>query len=82
MLLDIPIMLLVGISMEHSLIRFFYKRPHAEQILVTFGLVIVLREIIKAFYGVNPIPISALEIVSGSAPVETWFGFGDNVIYP
>ncbi len=34
----IPIMLLIGIVMERGLIRFFYKRPHAEQILVTFGL--------------------------------------------
>ena len=82
LLLAIPIMLLVGISMERGLIRFFYKRPHAEQILVTFGLAIVLQEIIKAFYGANPIPISAPEIVSGSASVGTWFGFGDNVIYP
>ena len=41
-LIAIPIMLLIGIAMERGLIRFFYKRPHAEQILVTFGLAIVL----------------------------------------
>jgi len=82
LLIAIPIMLLVGILMERGLIRFFYKRPHAEQILVTFGLAIVLQEIIKAFYGANPIPISAPEIVSGSASVGSWLGFGDNIIYP
>lgn len=81
-LVAIPIMLLIGIVMERGLIRFFYKRPHAEQILVTFGLAIVLQEIIKAFYGANPIPISEPEIVSGSASVGEWFGLGPNVIYP
>ncbi len=81
-LVAIPIMLLIGIVMERGLIRFFYKRPHAEQILVTFGLAIVLQEIIKAFYGANPIPISEPEIVSGSAAVGEWFGLGPNVIYP
>ena len=55
-LLAIPVMLLIGIAMERGLIRHFYKRPHADQILVTFGLAIVLQEIVKAFFGANPIP--------------------------
>lgn len=50
-LFAIPIMLAIGYVMERGLIRHFYKRPHADQILVTFGLAIVLQEIIKAFYG-------------------------------
>ena len=40
-LLAIPVMLTIGIVMERGLIRHFYKRPHADQILVTFGLAIV-----------------------------------------
>src|SRR3546814_11411119 len=50
-LLAIPFMLLLGLAIERGLIRFFYKRSHAEQILVTFGLAIVLQEIVKAFFG-------------------------------
>src|SRR3546814_17256101 len=42
-LLAIPVMLLIGLAMERGLIRHFYKRSHAEQILVTFGLAIVLQ---------------------------------------
>ena len=60
-LLAIPIMLIVGVAMERGLIRYFYKRAHADQILVTFGLAIVLQEIIKSFFGANPIPVSAPE---------------------
>src|SRR5690606_29506101 len=42
-LLAIPVMLLVGLVMERGLVRFFYKRSHADQILVTYGLAIVLQ---------------------------------------
>jgi len=58
-LLAIPVMMLVGFVMERGLIKHFYKRPHADQILVTFGLAIVLQEIIKYFFGANPIPTPA-----------------------
>ncbi len=81
-ILAIPVMLLIGLAMERGLIRFFYKRPHAEQILVTFGLAIVLQEIIKAIFGANPIPTAAPDIVSGSAAIGTFLGLGDAVVYP
>lgn len=76
-LLAIPVMLAVGIAMERGLIRFFYKRPHAEQILVTFGLAIVLQEIVKSIFGANPIPQAAPAIVAGSAPIGAILGLGD-----
>jgi branched-subunit amino acid ABC-type transport system permease component len=78
----IPVMLLIGLIMERGLIRYFYKRTHAEQILVTFGLAIVIQELIKSFFGANPIPISAPEIVSGSAPIGVFLGLGEAVVYP
>ncbi|AXO16084.1 MULTISPECIES: branched-chain amino acid ABC transporter permease [Thalassospira] len=81
-ILAIPVMLLIGIVMERSLIRHFYKRPHAEQILVTFGLAIVLQELVKAAFGANPIPQGAPDIVSGSAAVGAIFGLGEAVVYP
>lgn len=81
-LIAIPIMLLIGVVMERGLIKHFYKRPHAEQILVTFGLAIVLQEVIKSFFGANPIPTPAPEIVAGSAPIGVLFGLGEAVVYP
>jgi branched-subunit amino acid ABC-type transport system permease component len=81
-LLAIPLMLLIGVAMERGLIRHFYRRPHADQILVTFGLAIVLQEIIKSYFGANPIPMPAPDIFSGSANVGAWFGFGDSLSYP
>ena len=58
-LFSIPVMILLALAMERGLIKHFYKRPHVDQILVTFGLAIVLQEIIKYFFGANPIPAPA-----------------------
>ncbi|MDG1471225.1 MAG: branched-chain amino acid ABC transporter permease [Ascidiaceihabitans sp.] len=82
-LFAIPIMIIVGFIMERGLIKHFYKRPHADQILVTFGLAIVLQELIKAFYGANPIPTGAPDAFRGSYDFGVMLGFDANkIIYP
>ena len=82
-LFSIPIMLLIGFIMERGLIKHFYRRPHADQILVTFGLAIVLQEVIKYFYGANPIATPAPEAFAGSLDLGVMFGFDPNaIIYP
>ena len=82
-LFAIPVMIGIGVLMERGLIRHFYKRPHADQILVTFGLAIVLQEIIKYFYGANPIPTPAPEAFVGSFDFGAAIGFDPNtIIYP
>ena len=82
-LFAIPVMMLIGVVMERGLIRHFYKRPHADQILVTFGLAIVLQEIVKYFYGANPIPTPAPAVFAGSLDFGAMLGFDPNVIiYP
>jgi len=81
-LVAIPVMLLIGFAMERGLIKHFYKRDHADQILVTFGLAIVLQEIIKANFGANAIPTPAPEIFSGTAQIGALLGLSDNIVYP
>ncbi len=82
LLMTIVLMALAGIAMERGLIRYFYKRPHADQILVTFGLAIVVQEVVKHYFGANPIPQTAPAVVSGAANVGSWIGLGDTVVYP
>lgn len=41
---------IVGIVIERLLIRLYYRRPPEDQILVTFGLSIVLVEVIRAWF--------------------------------
>ncbi|MDA8747496.1 branched-chain amino acid ABC transporter permease [Litoreibacter sp.] len=79
----IPIMIAVGFIMERGLIKHFYKRPHADQILVTFGLAIVIQELVKHYYGANPIPTPAPDVFKGSLDFGVLLGFDPNIIiYP
>lgn len=75
-LFAIPIMIAIGFVMERGLIKHFYKRPHADQILVTFGLAIVLQEIVKYYFGANPIQTPAPEALTGVATIM------EGVVYP
>jgi len=43
--------MLVGILMERVIIRYFYARPHEDQLLVTFGLGIVFVEAVRFCFG-------------------------------
>ena len=79
-LFAIPIMMIVGWIMERGLIKHFYNRPHADQILVTFGLAIVLQEIIKANFGANPIQIGAPESLTGVLSIGGALGL--DITYP
>ena len=82
-LFAIPVMILVGVVIERGLIKHFYKRPHADQILVTFGLAIVLQEIIKYYFGANQIPTPAPEDFVGSFDFGALIGLNPGkVIYP
>ncbi len=82
-LFSIPVMVGIGYAMERGLIKHFYKRPHADQILVTFGLAIVIQEIIKFYFGANPIPTPAPSEFRGSLDIGALIGMVENaVIYP
>jgi len=65
----------VGIILERGLIRFFYDRPDEDQILVTFGLGIVLVELIRVGFGSLAQTVPAPSWASGI----TQLGF---TIYP
>lgn len=82
-LFSIPIMIGVGFIMERGLIKHFYKRPHSDQILVTFGLAIVLQEIVKYFFGANSIQTPAPESLSGLFDFGVWLGYDPiTIVYP
>jgi branched-chain amino acid transport system permease protein len=43
-------LLIIGIVMERVIIRYFYARPHEDQLLVTFGLAIVFVEMVRYIF--------------------------------
>jgi branched-chain amino acid transport system permease protein len=68
-------LLVVGIVMERAVIRFFYGRPHEDQLLVTFGLAIVFVEAVRYFFSSQSQTVPPPSLFSGI----TNLGF---MIYP
>lgn len=68
-------MLLLGVVLERGLIRWFYSRPPEDQILVTFGIGIVLTEAVRAIFG----PASQRVALPAWGEGATRMGF---LIYP
>jgi len=54
--------LVVGVAMERIVIRFFYRRPHEDQLLVTFGIGICFVEFTRLVFG----------SLSKSVPAPSW----------
>ena len=79
-LVAVPMMFLFGVIMERYLVRHFYKRPHSDQILVTFGLAIVLGEVIRTFFGANSIPQPTPDLFERQ--INLFAIFGLDVAYP
>jgi branched-chain amino acid transport system permease protein len=70
----VPIILfVVGLAMERGLVQFFYRRPHTDQILVTFGVAIVVEEALKWMFGANNIPFNLPDWGSGQV---LFYGLG------
>jgi branched-chain amino acid transport system permease protein len=51
LLLGALVLLVVGFCLERGLIRFYYRRPPEDQILVTFGLGIMIIEAVRYVFG-------------------------------
>lgn len=59
----------VGFVMEPTLIRPFYKRPEEYQLLVTFGLLLVLEDVMRFLFGGAPLSAGTVMDKMGSIPV-------------
>ncbi|HVP07995.1 MAG TPA: branched-chain amino acid ABC transporter permease [Burkholderiales bacterium] len=55
----------LGLVMERAVIRYFYTRPHEDQLLVTFGLAIVFVEAVRWFFSSESKTLQAPSIFSG-----------------
>ncbi|WP_286239472.1 branched-chain amino acid ABC transporter permease [Neptuniibacter halophilus] len=65
-LLVAPILVgLIALALERTLIRRLYAFDHPTQILITIGVMLVLREIILLLWGTVPKPITPPEALSG-----------------
>jgi branched-chain amino acid transport system permease protein len=75
-ILTVPLILFViGIVMERGLVQHFYDRPHTDQILVTFGLAIVVEETLKWIFGANNLPFPLPSWGNGIVQLHNWIPF-------
>ena len=70
-LILVPILVFaIGLLMERFLARSFYDRPDTDQILVTFGLAIVVQELFRVLFGSNSLPFNQPEYILSVIPVS------------
>jgi urea transport system permease protein len=66
---------LVGVALERSVIQFLYKRP-LESLLATWGISLVMQQILKFIFGSNNVQVSSPAWLSGSWTVnDVLFGW-------
>ena len=65
-LIALPLTGLLGALLEIGLLRRFYTRTHLDQVLVTFGLILVFNEITRLIWGPVPVPMPLPDWLSGS----------------
>ncbi len=58
-----------GAIIERTLLRPFYKRPEEYQLLMTFGLLMILEDLIRLVWGPNPLSATSVYASLGSIPV-------------
>ena len=63
----------VGVLMERLIIRHFYSRPHEDQLLLTFGLSIVLVEMLRYFFTSMSKTVPPPQIFAGITPLGIMF---------
>ena len=75
-LLGIPVTLLLGLLIEKCFIVHLYKRDHLQQVLLTFGLILIFNEMQLIIWGGDPNGVPVPPALSGSIPIS------DTLNYP
>ena len=67
--ITLPAALVFGIVLDLLIFRHLYRRDHLDQVLATFGLILILNETAKIIWGAAPISVPIPEALSGSMPL-------------
>ncbi len=63
---------LLGAVLEPTLLRPFYRRPEEYQLLVTYGILMILEDLIRFIWGPYPVTATSLFEKMGSMTVGEW----------
>ena len=67
--------LLIGLLLEVAVYRHLYARSHLDQVLATFGIILILTEGAKALFGATPLSLPTPEALSGAVPLIDGFNY-------
>lgn len=73
LLAAIAVALVVGPLMERGLLRHFYGRDHVILVLVTYGVFLILEDVIKLIWGVTPLFVSEPYSLLGNVEIGPLF---------
>ena len=68
-LVALPMTALAGALVEMLVLRRFYDRTHLDQVLVTFGIILVVNDVTRLLFGVVPVPMPLPAALSGSVMI-------------
>lgn len=71
---------LMGILIERSVIRFLYGRP-LETLLATFGISLILQQLVRSLISPQNVPVSNPDWLSGSLQINSVFSITYNRLY-
>ncbi len=69
LLLALPAALLLGLVLEFLVFRHLYDRDHLQQVLATFGVILVLNQGVRALFGTAPLQVPMPEALTGGVQV-------------
>jgi branched-chain amino acid transport system permease protein len=75
-LITVPIAALIGYALEAGLVRALYRREHLDQVLLTYGLIMVFNESQRMIWGGDVHGVPVPEMLSGSIQLT------DTLSYP
>ncbi|NIR45815.1 MAG: branched-chain amino acid ABC transporter permease [Gemmatimonadetes bacterium] len=67
--LGLLIMLLFGYLLERLAVSYLYQRDHLYQVLLTYGLILILDELQKIFWGTDFYSVPVPAVLAGSIPL-------------
>jgi branched-chain amino acid transport system permease protein len=74
--LALPSALAVGLLLEFAVFRHLYDRPHLDQVLATFGIILFLNQAVKFVWGAAPLQVPVPDVLSGSIQLT------ETLVYP
>ena len=76
LLLALPLALALGLLLEFLVFRHLYDRDHLQQVLATFGVILVLNQGVKLVFGAAPLQVPIPEALTGGIRLM------DGLLYP